>query len=176
MKDQTVSFKSPRKSSKLRFATTDRSHAQAWGIAISICPVLNFSYIIQSWKLDLVEFNRYFIDKNNIAINTHNKSILGYSPIGFTLAHNNTHFDCVTVTYCIRVTERYRKRNNKEKSPKLYLCTIFCLQFQVSTSMIIVMMGVQYISQVLVSLFQCIYNRHSLTFYAAWTYITIVNN
>jgi hypothetical protein len=45
--------------------------------------------------------------------NTHNNSILGYSTIVFTLAHNNTHFDCVIVTYCIRVTERYRKRKNK---------------------------------------------------------------
>ena len=42
--------------------------------------------------INLVEFNRYFIDKNNIAINTHNKSILGYSPIGFTLSHKQYTF------------------------------------------------------------------------------------
>jgi hypothetical protein len=50
---------------------------------------------------------------------------------------------------------------NTQKS-NIYLCTIFHLEFQVSASMVIVMMGVQYISQVLVSLFQCIYDRHSL--------------
>jgi hypothetical protein len=58
------------------------------------------------------------------------------------------------------VTEQWRK--NTPKKPSVYLCTIFRLELQVSTGMVIVMMGVQYISQVLVSLFQCIYDRHSL--------------
>lgn len=54
------------------------------------------------------------------------------------------------------------KMKSTGRQPSVYLCTIFCLQFQVPTSMIIVMMGVQYIGQILVSLFQCIYDRHRL--------------
>lgn len=62
--------------------------------------------------------------------------------------HNNTQFSATN----------NGTNENKRGNLCAYLCTIFCLQFQVATSMVIVMMGVQYVGQVLVSFFQCIYD------------------